>query len=78
MTEKAEELAALRRAIDLRPLVTACPACKADNPGDVVTKGNLWHCWRCQDGGDVFAYLMKRDGISFTESVELVKEMLHG
>ena len=76
MTEKTEELARLRKAIDLKPLVTACPTCKADNPGDVVTKGVFWHCWRCQDGGDVFAYLMKRDGITFAQAVDVARGMV--
>jgi len=29
-----------------------------------------WHCFGCQEGGDVIAFLMKIDGLGFTEVVE--------
>lgn len=30
----------------------------------------LWHCFGCGEGGDTIAFLMKADGLSFTEAIE--------
>lgn len=30
----------------------------------------LWHCFGCQEGGDVISFLQKVDGLGFTEAVE--------
>ncbi len=33
-----------------------------------------WKCWVCDIGGDVFSFVMKRDGLSFPEALELLAD----
>jgi len=48
-----------------------CPFHKDDTPSFWVSpdKG-LWHCFGCSEGGDLFAFLMKIEKLSFPEAVE--------
>lgn len=73
MSELTEELARLRKAIDLKPLVTTCPKC--GRKVQIAPSGPTWFCWSCMDGGDVFAYLMKRDGVPFAQAVDVARGM---
>lgn len=47
------------------------PSCKID------PALQLWHCFGCGEGGDVFAFLMKADGLTFRESVVKLAERAH-
>ena len=31
-----------------------------------------WKCWVCNDGGDVFSFVMKKEGIDFREALEML------
>ncbi|MGH9899238.1 MAG: CHC2 zinc finger domain-containing protein, partial [Pyrinomonadaceae bacterium] len=43
-------------------------------PSFVVTPAkNLWHCFGCQEGGDVIAWVMRAEGVSFRHAVELLR-----
>ena len=33
-----------------------------------------WKCWVCDIGGDVFSFVMKRDGLTFPEALELLAD----
>lgn len=37
----------------------------------------LWHCFGCGEGGDVFGFLMKIDDLSFPEAVRKLAERAH-
>lgn len=48
-----------------------CPFHKDDTPSFYVDpEKGLWHCFGCGEGGDLFAFLMKIERISFPEALE--------
>ena len=48
-----------------------CPFHKDDTPSFVVSaEKGLWHCFGCGEGGDVVAFLMKIERISFVEAAQ--------
>lgn len=61
-----------RRGADLHGL---CPLHRDTSPSLVVTPAkNLWHCLgACQEGGDVFRWVMRTQGVSFRHAYELLK-----
>ena len=34
----------------------------------------MWHCFGCGEGGDVFTYIMKRENLSFPESIRYLAD----
>ncbi|NLO22067.1 MAG: DNA primase [Syntrophomonadaceae bacterium] len=38
----------------------------------VTPDKNLFYCFGCHAGGNIFTYIMKRDGLDFTEAVEML------
>ena len=47
------------------------PSCKIDP----VTQ--LWHCFGCGEGGDVFGFVMKQDDLNFPDAVRHLAERAH-
>jgi len=52
-----------------------CPFHSEKTPSFTVSpEKQIFHCFGCNEGGNVFAFLMKIENISFSESVELLGE----
>ena len=47
------------------------PSCKID------PSTQLWHCFGCGEGGDVFGYVMKSEDVSFPDAVRYLAERAH-
>jgi DNA primase len=73
--EKAKIDEVISDYVTLRPagggsLKGLCPFHDEKSPSFNVRPDRGWHCFGCGEGGDVFAFLMKIDGLGFTEAVE--------
>jgi len=74
---KTDIVAVIGEYVQLRKrgsnFVGLCPFHQEKTPSFTVTPDKqMFYCFGCQTGGNVFSFLMKREGLSFTETVEQV------
>jgi DNA primase len=54
-----------------RDYVGLCPFHQEKSPSfNVIPHKGMYHCFGCQEGGDVFRFVMKVEGLSFVEAVK--------
>ena len=59
-------------------LVGLCPFHEENSPSfSVNPERGLFYCFGCHAGGDVFAFVMKRENLTFVEAVRFLAEKLH-
>lgn len=55
-----------------------CPFHGEKTPSfSVSPEKQMFHCFGCGKGGNVFSFLMEHDGLTFVESVKKVADMSH-
>ena len=75
--ERAEIVSLVSRYVSVRKagknFVALCPFHPDKNPSMTVSpEKNLFHCFACGEGGDIFKFLMKIENLSFPEAVEKI------
>jgi len=51
-------------------MVGDCPFCKVKNKFTVDGEKDLFHCFGCGAGGDIFTLIMEKENLSFPEAIE--------
>jgi len=52
-----------------------CPFHQERTPSFMVNEEkNMWHCFGCSKGGDVFAFVMEIEGLEFREALKMLAE----
>ena len=58
-----------------RNYVALCPWHNDSKPSlQVNAERQSWRCWVCGIGGDVFSFVMRREGVEFREALELLAD----
>jgi DNA primase len=73
VAELVGETVALKRAGTI--LKGLCPFHGEKTPSFTVTPDrDTWHCFGCGEHGDIFTFVMRRDGLDFREALERLAE----
>jgi DNA primase len=77
--EAADMAAEVGRYTDLRragaQMMGLCPFHDEDSPSfSVDPQDKLYHCFGCGEAGDIFGFVMEKEGLGFSEAVEVLAD----
>lgn len=69
----------VQETVELKPRGSefwgCCPFHGEKTPSfHIIPSTQVWHCFGCGEGGDVFTYTMKRENLSFPDSIRYLAE----
>ena len=74
---RADIKSVVEQYVQLRPngrtLKCCCPFHQEKTPSFVVYPSNdTWYCFGCGEGGNIFSFVMKKEGVTFPEAVKIL------
>ena len=77
--EKIDLVEFLRGYLELRPagrnFKASCPFHKEKTPSLMISpERQIWRCFGCNEGGDIFKFLMKYENLEFYEALKILAE----
>ena len=72
-------VAIVQETVELKPrgheFWGCCPFHGEKTPSfHIIPATQVWHCFGCGEGGDVFTYIMKRENLSFPDSIRYLAD----
>jgi len=53
-----------------------CPFCGGQSTIAISREKGLWYCFKCEAGGDIISFVMRKENLGFTETVGRIGEIL--